>query len=204
MMKYVLRRVGAVLVSSSALVCLLLLSGCASSGSAPGAGGALPSREGVDLLRIGELVAIEFSGVTDPPPRHEERIKTDGMITLPSVGAVQAAGKTRGQLEEDIHNLYVPRYYKQLAVVVRNEGRFFYVNGQVRSPNQYPYLKEMTVLKAIATAGGFTDFSKKSKVLVTRADGRKITVNCDKALRNPKLDIPIYPDDTIEVPRRYW
>ena len=67
-----------------------------------------------------------------------------------------------------------------------------------------PYLKEMTVLKAIATAGDFTDFAKKTKVQVTRADGRKINVNCVKAQRDPKLDVPVFPDDTVFVPRRYF
>lgn len=157
-----------------------------------------------DALRVGELVGIEFSGVSLPPPRHEEKIKMDGKITLPDIGPVQAAGRTRGELQQAIHDLYVPNYYKQLTVVVRNEGRYFYVKGQVNNPSQFQYLKELTLLQAIATAGDFTDFAKKTKVQITRADGRKITVNAVKALRDRRLDVPIYPDDTIEVPRRYF
>jgi polysaccharide export outer membrane protein len=197
---------------------LLFLAGCGTTPSAaPAAGGlgeATPVSanqsarmgpvESVDALRVGELILIEFSGVGDPPPRHEERIKTDGFVTLPSIGRVEAAGKTRGELEEAIHNLYVPNYYRQLTVIVRNEGRYFYVRGQVKNPNQFQYVKEMTVTKAIATAGDFTDFAKKKDVLVTRSDGRKIKVNCIKALKDSKLDVPIYPDDIIEVPRRYF
>lgn len=193
------------------LACLCLLVGCVTGGSStgPGVGDAAGTKgsapmESSDALRVGELLAVEFSGVADPPARHEERIKQDGQITLPSIGSVQAAGKTRGELEEEIHKRYVPDYYKQLTVIVRNEGRYFYVNGQVKNPNQFPYLKEMTVLKAIATAGDFNDFAKKQKVQVTRADGRKFIVNCIKAQRNPKLDLPIYPDDSVFVPRRYF
>jgi polysaccharide biosynthesis/export protein len=170
---------------------------------APGTKSSAPM-ESSDALRVGESLLIEFSGVADPPLRHEERIKQDGQITLPSIGSVPAAGKTRGELEEEIHKRYVPDYYKQLTVIVRNEGRFFYVDGQVKNPGQVPYLKEMTVLKAIATVGGFNDFAKKQKVQVIRADGRKFIVNCIKAQRNPKLDLPIYPDDRIFVPRRYF
>jgi polysaccharide biosynthesis/export protein VpsN len=192
------------------LACILILAGCATGGSAGTSqatvGGKAADRpmEGPDALRVGELIVIEFSGVTDPPPRHEERIKIDGRITLPMVGSIQAAGKSRGELEEEIHKLYVPRFYQRLTVVLRNEGRFFYVKGQVNNPNQFAYYKEMTLLKAIAAAGDFTDFAKKTRVQVTRADGRKLTVNCIKALDDHKLDIPIYPDDTIEVPRRYF
>ena len=216
------RLLSALAFSSAGALGFLLLTGCstnqpATKSASAGAGlnQAAPVGGGVgsfenslnqspDSLRVGEMILVEFSGVSDPPPRHEERIKTDGRITLPSIGAVDAAGKTRGELEQAIHDRYVPNYYRQLTVIVRNEGRFFYVKGQVKSPNQYPYLKEMTLLRAIATAGDFTDFAKKTKVLVTRADGRKITVNCIKALRDDKLDIPIFPDDTIEVPRRYF
>jgi polysaccharide biosynthesis/export protein VpsN len=198
---------------------LLFLTGCGGprSDSPAGAGGLTHATpvggrspaeaalsQSPDTLRAGELILIEFSGVADPPPRHEERIKMDGRITLPSLGPVEAAGKTRGELEQTIHDRYVPNFYRQLTVTVRNEGRFFYVKGQVKNPNQFQYLKEMTVLRAIAAAGDFTDFAKKTQVLVTRADGRKITVNCLKAIRDNKLDIPIYPDDTIEVPRRYF
>ena len=189
-------------------MCLLFLAGCTSPGSSEvGLGRPSDDRpwEDPDALRVGELLVVEFSGVNDPPPRHEERIMTDGRITLPSIGQVEAAGKTRGELQEAIHKLYVPDYYKHLTVIVRNEGRFFYVKGQVNNPNQFPYIKEMTVLKAIAVAGDFTDFAKKSRVLVTRgADGRKLVVNCDKAMNDSRLDVSIYPDDTIEVPRRYF
>jgi polysaccharide export outer membrane protein len=219
-MKYASSFFRTVVFGTVCLAGLLLLAGCSStgdSGSGPGGAasvGARPpgpgpmakrlSQESNDTLRVGELISIEFSGVSDPPVRHEERIKVDGQITLPSIGSVQAAGISRGQLEEDIHNRYVPNYYRQLTVVVRNEGRFFYVGGQVKNPNQFPYLKEMTILKAIATAGDFTDFAKKSKVQVTRADGRKVQVNCIKAQHDPNLDVPIFPDDNIFVPRRYF
>lgn len=213
------RSFSALVLSSVCALGFLLVTGCASqppatkpapAGLSHGPGGsasgssALATGQTPDSLRVGEMILVEYSGVGDPPPRHEERIKTDGRITLPSIGAIEAAGKTRGELEQAIHDRYVPNYYRQLTVIVRNEGRFYYVKGQVKAPNQYPYIKEMTVLRAIATAGDFTDFAKKTQVMVTRADGRKITVNCIKALRDDKLDIPIFPDDTIEVPRRYF
>jgi protein involved in polysaccharide export with SLBB domain len=210
----------ALVLSSVYALGFLLLTGCSTShpptkptpvglnqpAPAPGSPGAFDASlsRSPDTLRVGEMILVEFSGVGDPPPQHTERIKMDGRITLPSIGSVEAAGKTRGELEQAIHDRYVPNYYRQLTVIVRNEGRFFYVKGQVKNPSQYQYLKEMTVLRAIAVAGDFTDFAKRTQVLVTRSDGRKITVNCIKAQRDDRLDIPIYPDDTIEVPRRYF
>lgn len=72
-------------------------------------------------------------------------------------------------------------------------------------PSRHPYLGEMTLLKAIASAGDFTDFANKKKVEITRANGQKLRVNCVKAQANPdKFDVPIYPEDAIFVPRRIW
>ena len=76
--------------------------------------------------------------------------------------------------------------------------------GQVRKPDRYEYLSTMTVLQAIKAAGDFTDYAKKTVVEVTRANGTKIIVNCKKAQKNPRLDIPIYPGDSIYVPVRFW
>ena len=56
--------------------------------------------------------------------------------------------------------------------------------------------------KALQSAGDFTDFEKKKKVRLKRPDGTSAIVNCVKARENPKLDLPVYPGDTIFVPRR--
>jgi protein involved in polysaccharide export with SLBB domain len=59
----------------------------------------------------------------------------------------------------------------------------------------------MTVLRAIDTAQGFTDFARKTSIEVRRVDGRTEFVNWKKARANPKLDLPIYPNDHIIVPK---
>jgi protein involved in polysaccharide export with SLBB domain len=74
----------------------------------------------------------------------------------------------------------------------------------VKSPSRYPWTEGMTVVKAIQTAGYFTDYAKTSKVRVTRLNGKSIIMNYDKALENPERDVPVYPGDTINVPRRVW
>ena len=79
-----------------------------------------------------------------------------------------------------------------------------FVGGEVKREGPNPYLPGMTVLKAIQHAGGFTEFANRKKVRITREDGRQETINCDKAVKNPKFDKPIYPDDRIDVPRRWF
>jgi len=159
-----------------------------------------------DTLRVGDEITIEFRGVPNPPEKHAERVKEDGTIKPPMIdreGSVQAAGVTRLQLEQELQKRY-SKYYKGLTVTVHTENRVFYVNGEVRAPSRYPYAGEMSVLKAVTTAGGFTDFARKSKVQLVHPDGKKTTINCVAAQRDPKLDLPVRPDDVIFVPRRYF
>jgi polysaccharide export outer membrane protein len=187
-----------------AVVVLLFLVGCGtSSQNIGGAAGAPVPPAASDRLNSGDLVIVTFSGIDTVLPQHEERIKEDGTITLSLIGSVKALGKTPGQVQREIRDLYVPKYYPEsLNITVKSQDRFFFVGGEVRSPNRYLWADGMTIVKAIQTAGYFTDFAKTSKVRLTRQDGRTFTVNYDKALENPALDVPVYPGDTINVPRR--
>jgi len=155
-------------------------------------------------FQVGDSVTVTFSGTSEQIPPHQESVKDDGTITLPYIGAVQALNKTPGELQKEIHDLYVPKYYRTLTVTVTSESQFFYVGGEVKLPNRYPYLSEITVLKAIQSAGDFTDFANRKKVRLTHANGQTEIVNCVKALDNPQLDRPVYPGDKIYVPRRFW
>jgi protein involved in polysaccharide export with SLBB domain len=188
-----------------------ILTGCATTGTGRmgdpvgKASGDNPVTSGSDILRTGDTVIINFSGVSDPPQRVDDRISQDGKITLPFIlEPVQAAGKTRLQLQRDIKALYVPKYFQQLTVTVNADTRYFFVYGEVRKPGPYPYVAQITVTKAIASAGGFTDFAKRKKIQLKRGNSKPITVNSDKAQESPEFDLPVYPDDTIFVPRRYW
>jgi protein involved in polysaccharide export with SLBB domain len=157
-----------------------------------------------DFLRVGDAVSISFTGVPNPPAKFEGRIRDDGKIYLQYINEIQAAGKTATQLEDTIRTNYVPAYFRRLTVKVNTEGRFFVVEGEVKLANRYVYSGPTTVLSAVATAGGFTDFAKKTKVQVIRVDGHIDTINCQKAKRKPKLDLPVYPGDIILIPRRVF
>ena len=207
-----LRAAAVCLRFSGLLVLTLILPGCntpsstSSNRTSPGEE-PLPTESpgSTDLLRPGDIVIVNFSGVAEPPPRIEDRIREDGCITLPLVGSVKTAGHTRAQLQIIIHDLYVEKYYKRLTVSVNPDVRYFYVRGEVKRPLNYPYVGGLTVLKAIAAAGDFTDFAKKTKVELTRAAGAKpIIINCIKAQKDSKLDLAIFPDDRIFVPRRLF
>ena len=90
---------------------------------------------------------MTFSGLQDQIPPHEEQIKEDGTITLPNIGVIIAQGKTTGELQKEIHDKYVPAFYKRLTVTVSTERRVYYVQGQVRASGRQEYLGPTTVLK---------------------------------------------------------
>jgi protein involved in polysaccharide export with SLBB domain len=158
-----------------------------------------------DEIRVGDMLKITFRGtVSTVIPDHEDRVSEQGYINLPQIGEVKAAGKDRIELQKEITELYVP-YFKHLTVTIAPDQRFFYVNGEVKKVDRYFYAGEMNVLRAISTAGGFTNFADKTKVRLIRADGTIEIVNCKKALDNPgELNIEVLPGDTINVPMRIF
>jgi protein involved in polysaccharide export with SLBB domain len=160
--------------------------------------------DSMDLLHVGDNVTIEFSDTAVPFTPKDDRIKEDGTITLLEGKTFVAAGKTRGQLEKEIHDWYVPNYYLKMNVTVRQqkETQFYYVRGEVKAPGRQVYISRITLLKAIGSAGDFTDFARKTRVQLIRADGSKVTLNAKKLLRNPTLDLEILPGDTVFVERR--
>lgn len=158
-------------------------------------------------FQAGETVNISSSTGSDIIPGpisttpQSYLIADDGTISLPLIGNVQAAGKTPGELQHIITQLYVPQYYVRLAVTVTALNRVYYVGGEVMKPGPQEYLGQTTVTKAIQAAGDFTVFGS-HKVWLTRSDGTRIQVNVDKALQDSQSDPAVFPGDQIQVPRR--
>lgn len=156
------------------------------------------------ILRVGDLIMINFSDIERPPLKQEVNIPDSGMITLPFNIHVKADGKTTTQLEKDIRDAYVPSLFVNLTVTVKAEQRFYFVDGEVKAARSWPYLGETTVLRAIANAGGFTDFANKKKIELRRQNGQRFFINYNQALKDPKLDLPIYPNDHIIVNKGFF
>jgi polysaccharide export outer membrane protein len=198
------------MVSLAVLAGMFLVAGCASDSAGGGRGtgrqAGKPAPLQPELIRAGEILTVTFSDL--PPngaiPNFRDRVKDDGTILLPLGVKAEAAGKTAGQLQQTIEALYVPRYFKRLTVSVQNEERFYFVGGEVRQPNRQSYAGPgLTVLQAIDSAGGFTEFANRRKVTLRRVNGEQYTVNCVKALEDSNLDLPVYPGDKVNVPKRW-
>lgn len=160
----------------------------------------------IDVIKVGDNLVVTFSDLPQQqqPTIIDDKVRDDGTIRLIQNLTFKAAGKARGDLEKEIHDTYVTNYFQTMSVTVKQmkDTQFYYVDGEVKLPNRQIYISRLTVLKAIASANGFTDFAHRTAVILTRADGRTITINCIKAQRNPKLDLEIYPGDKVYVPRK--
>ncbi len=163
------------------------------------------SQKEFDIIHVGAWLKVTFSDLPYPQPAIEDRVRDDGTIMLIQNLSFVAAEKDRTSLEKEIHDAYVPKYFKTMTVQVTPQvnTQFYYVDGEVKRPDRQVYIGRITVLKAIASANGFTDFAYKSHVLLTRADGKTQSyINCIKAQKDPRLDLEIYPGDRVQVFRK--
>lgn len=188
----------------------LILTGCASNGKKADVMAApefvtMVGEDKVPRLHIGDVVSVTFTGLPETVEPLDKPIKEDGTITLPDVGRVKAVGKTIGELEDAIHDLYVPKVYLHLNVTVKTSSdRVYYIRGEVRAPGRLIYAGPITVSKAITSAGDFTDFANRSSVILTRSNGDRFKLNLNKILAGDQPDPPVYPGDQIEVGRRLF
>lgn len=135
-------------------------------------------------------------------------VRPDGMISLPLLGDVKASGLTPLQLQDQL-TTDLKKYISdpQVTVIVSQVNSLaFNVVGEVLKPGYYPLTRRMTVLDAIAMAGGFRDFAKVKKIYVlrTEADGKQVRLpfnykNVVKG-KNSSQNIELQPRDTLVVP----
>jgi len=123
----------------------------------------------------------------------------NGTVSFPLIGTVQAAGKTVEQLQDEIATALADGYIKEPKVSAEVEiFRPFYILGEVAKPGAYPYSDNITVLDAVATAGGFTYRANHKYVLLKRADATS-------EVKAPLTDeLKLAPGDTVRVLERYF
>lgn len=122
-----------------------------------------------------------------------------GRLSLPLIREVTAAGLSAADLELVIAEKLKPDYVKNPRVSVEVlTYRPFYIIGEVKNPGSYPYVSGMTVVNAVALAGGFT----------YRANDRKVTIirgsDDEQSKRQVGLQTPVQPGDVIRVGERFF
>ena len=151
-------------------------------------------------IRIGGIPPEDAGGISGP-----YIIDSDGYINLPNVGRVLAAGKTQSQLQQAIQAAYKSGgfYTNPVVTVNATASRFIYINGAVRNPHRMVFTPDLTVLAAVSTAGGFTDYANKSRVRLLR-DTHIYVLDVRRISTNPSLDIYLRPGDKLDIPQSFW
>ncbi|MHB8412019.1 MAG: polysaccharide biosynthesis/export family protein [Candidatus Acidiferrales bacterium] len=157
---------------------------------------------------IGENDVLEIDVWKEKEISRTIPVRPDGKISLPLVGEIQAAGLTPMQLQDDLTQRLKAYIENPEVTVIVGDPRShqFNVVGEVMRPGSYPLSQSMTVLDAVAQAGGFKDFAKETKVYVLRPMPGGISVripfNYKQVIKGKDLqeNVSLKPGDTIVVP----
>ncbi|MCI0352830.1 MAG: polysaccharide export protein [Acidobacteriales bacterium] len=156
---------------------------------------------------IGATDAITVSVWKEPELTLSLVVRPDGMISIPLLGDVKAAGMTPMQLSMALAEK-LRKYVNepQVTIIVNSiNSRIVYLVGEVNRAGTYPMLPNMTVLMALSGAGGFSQFANTKKIYVLRfEDGvqKKFPFNYNEVIKGkrPEENIMLKPGDTIVVP----
>jgi protein involved in polysaccharide export with SLBB domain len=194
--------------SVGALLLLLLLTACEGAGldpatsmastGTPPATSAKPNSKssprlrfaGGDKIRVVVFGEEKFSG--------EYLIDTDGTLSLPLVGTIDAAGLGKTELEQAITNKLKGNLRNPKVTVEVVTFRPFYVLGEVQKPGEFQYRSGLNVLGAIAMAGGATYRANNAVVLIQRAGSDEFT----EYPQSPT--VPVLPGDVVRLRERFF
>jgi polysaccharide export outer membrane protein len=179
---------------------LILASSCNSPHQAGGGNPKLPEAGSVANLRSGDSLVITLQGVPDPTA-NTLQIDEQGLVTLPYIGQVGAAGTTTASLSQKIREAYVSKkIYTTVDVSVSVTERYVYVGGEVGRPGRIIWTPDLTVTKAVQAAGGFTLYAKEAHINLVR-DRVAYDIDATLAQKSPMEDPRLMPGDSIQVPK---
>jgi polysaccharide export outer membrane protein len=157
--------------------------------------------------KIGPQDVLRIDVWKEPEITRTVPVRPDGKISLPLLNDVQAAGLTPNQLSSAISEGLKKFINDPQVTVSVNEinSRRVFVTGEVAHSGAFPLLPNMTVLQALSSTGGFTQFAKIKNIYVLRfEDGKQVKhpFNYKEAIagRKPEENIMLQPGDVIVVP----
>jgi polysaccharide export outer membrane protein len=164
-----------------------------------------PAKPAADSYVIGTGDALEIIVWKEPTLSGPVKVRPDGLITLPLINEVQAAGRTTAQLRQSLEDRY-KKYVQAPNVTIRvteiTSSEVFLV-GQVAKPGAYPSTGHDTVLQLITRAGGLTIFADRRNVKVVRRENTKVKeylVDYDAIIKGDlKQDLVLKAGDRVIV-----
>ena len=181
------------------IIASYVLAGCAMvpSPSDSGVSAVLPPASGNYNIVAGDVLNITIFGHDDLSG--EFTVDANGNITMPLINDIPASGLSTQDLGQRIAAALQPDYLRNPDVVVKlNSSRPIYILGEVQNAGSYPYQPNMSVLSAVALAGGYTYRAARNKLLVIRGDDQSREET--RVLENTSLR----PGDTVIVRQRIF
>ncbi len=160
---------------------------------------------GREPFRIGREDVLEISVWRDPDLTRIVPVRPDGYVSMPIIGEVLAEGRTPLELASDVREKLAP-YVQQpnVTVIVREvHSSRVYITGEVAHPGSYPLRGQLSLLQAVALAGGFSDFADRERILLIRQGengGRFAVRYSDLVGGDGQGDVVLMPGDTVVVP----
>jgi polysaccharide biosynthesis/export protein len=161
-----------------------------------------------DSFVIGANDVLAINVWKEPDVSRSVPVRSDGKISLPLAGEIQASGLTPLKLEQDIASKlqsYISE--PEVTVIVQQiNSQKFNILGMVSKPGSYSLTNSSTVLDAIAAAGGFRDFAKQKSIYVLRRNPNgtesRLPFNYKDVVKgkNPDQNVKLQPNDTIVIP----
>lgn len=206
-------RGGALLTSLALALMVTLMAGCSLWSSQPdydreawsGAETGVPGSEYI----IGPADVLSVSVLNQEDLERTVRVRPDGRFSFALVGEVQAAGLTPEQLQQNLHASlakYINVLPGEVSVMVDSVHSYTVsVLGEVRAPGRFEFQEQVTVLDALAQAGGLTEFASRSDIVVLRTrQGKTQRMRFDyKEAVNWDSPVPrmlLMPGDVVVVP----
>jgi protein involved in polysaccharide export with SLBB domain len=158
-----------------------------------------PAATSAERYVLGPNDKIRLKVYGEPDITGEYEIDSGGQVSVPLAGHIKAAGTTTRQLEKSIAAALAKGIVRDPRVNVEiAQYRPYYILGEVKKSGEYPYRLGLTVMDAVASAGGFTYRANENKVFLRRAG---VGVEEIYALDAP---VPVFPGDNIRIPERYF
>ncbi|WP_198578883.1 polysaccharide biosynthesis/export family protein [Caulobacter hibisci] len=180
-------------------VAVLVVTGCATQpiATAQAAQGPAQASSAAYQLGAGDKVRVQVFG--EPDLSGEFQVSGEGKLSMPLIGDVKASGLSVPQLQAALTSTYGGGYLRDPKISIELISyRPYFILGEIEKPGRYPSTDGLTVLNAIATAGGFT-YRANKKRLYLRREGesaeRQITLDSDVVIR---------PGDVLRVPERHF
>lgn len=162
------------------------------------------SGEEVGLYRLRPMDPVTINLLGIPVEKQIETVIDEkGNLTIPYINdPVKASGLTTSELERKIQQIYTTeeKIYRNITVNVITTAKIYYVEGEVLRPQEYPLTRRITLMQAVATAGGYNDYANRNKVTITR-NGQVMRFDIKAIEKHPERDVPIEAGDRIKVHR---